>query len=100
MSTTATGCFTSMNGTSAKIRKSIPGAPCPKCGGLARIADAPCDHPGCEAGYVPVCLNCGVEPRDPLFAPLCSSACRDAWQVKEAKARLELGLPPLVTRAP
>jgi hypothetical protein len=71
---------------------------CPDCGGQARIADAPC--PRCESGYLPACLNCQSEPRDALFAPCCSGACRDEWEAKERRARSELGLPPIVRRAP
>lgn len=74
---------------------------CPSCQGLGRTGDAMCDR--CEAtGLLPACLNCGIEPRDPLFAPCCSGACRDVWETKEARVRLELGLDPLplVKRAP
>ncbi len=68
---------------------------CPDCAGLARIADAAC--PRCESGYLPACANCGAEPVDPMFAPACSGACRDAW---EAKQRAAQPAPPIVTRAP
>lgn len=72
---------------------------CEKCGTLGRRCDHPCE--ACDgSGFVEACLNCNDSPRDPLFAPACSGACRDAWEAKEARARLELGLPPLVTRAP
>ena len=80
----------------------VPTAPlarCRRCDGLGRVPDAPCDD--CNAsGYLPACLNCAAEPRDPLFAPCCSGACREEWEAKEKRARRELGLPPAARRAP
>lgn len=58
-----------------------PTLPCPHCGGLARFADAPCAR--CEDGRVPACAACRAEPVDPLFAPACSGACRDAWSIEQ-----------------
>jgi hypothetical protein len=70
-----------------------PLARCRRCDGLGRLADAPCSD--CDAsGYLPACLNCRSEPRDPLFAPCCSSACEEEWKVKERRARALLGLSP------
>lgn len=71
---------------------------CSACGGRGRIADAPCA--ACKDGYLPACLNCASEPRDYRFSPCCSPACAEQWAIKEKRARLELGLTPLITRAP
>jgi hypothetical protein len=80
----------------------VPTAPlarCRRCDGLGRLADAPCSD--CDAsGYLPACLNCAAEPRDVFFAPCCSGACREEWEVKDRLARRELGLPPNPRRAP
>lgn len=63
----------------------MPALTCPTCGGLARLADHPCD--ACAGtGAVPACASCGVEPVDPMFAPACGSVCRETWN---AAQRLE-----------
>jgi hypothetical protein len=60
---------------------------CPKCGGLTRFADGPCDR--CmETGTVPACAACWVEPVDPLFAPACSGHCRETWETQQKLQQL------------
>ena len=61
-------------------------AKCPGCGGYARVADQRCTYPGCDAGYVPACFNCESEAVDPLQAPFCSGACREAWEAKDGRS--------------
>lgn len=77
------------------IAESGPTVRCPLCAGLARVADAPC-RMCAETGSVAACLACELEPVDPMFAPACSSTCREAW---EARQRLDCP-PPIVKRAP
>ncbi len=64
---------------------------CPACGGMTRFADAPCERCG-ETGVVPACATCEAEPQDPLFAPCCSGACREAWERRQRA--------PVVRKAP
>jgi len=73
-----------------------PRVRCRFCGGLARLADAPCPH--CEEGFVPGCATCGVEPVDPMFAPACSGTCRETWETRQRLAKA--GTAPLIERAP
>ncbi len=72
------------NEATAKIR-------CPRCGGLTRFTDAPCE--GCsETGHVLACVQCRQEPIDPMFAPACSAACRGLWERSQPA--------PIVKKAP
>lgn len=66
-----------------------PTLPCPVCGGMTRFADAPCLHCG-ETGKVPACAWCAIDVVDPMFAPACSSLCRESWETHERHQQLQL----------
>ncbi len=36
----------------------------------------------------PQCASCEVEPVDPMWAPACSSTCREAWEIAQRLAKL------------
>lgn len=58
---------------------------CPECTPIGGADPLTCTRCG-TTGFVQACAACFVLPRDPMFAPCCSSVCLQAW---EARQRLE-----------